>query len=373
MVTVSWLSLGVWTCIFASLRTATPTTLLSTDNDFPAITEFSTALRKHVNDKTGSGFTGDDSDYEDEVCILCYHEGLVYCCELPTDPPTTTSTTTDNPLDDDDEEDHEEEGEEGDEESHRAVQRTVGLLILLAFLLSFDCLLFYLPGDHLAYDKSWHQEDYKPQEVITYGKVDWVLCWRTDGPCWRDGKWVDLDYHFTWVTSQGSTTVGGSKQAQELQKKRLADFQSQEPLSSFSSSRRSSANGGGGGILVDVDVHEAGDAHENPSVDNNNNQPDCSSTSHPVKPNLTAEDTGHGVPQQDLDITGNTDSTVYHGISFSPLHPSLFTAGQQTTIPLLSPDQSSSPTPLPDLTGKSHFLKPNDEFRHARVHLLERA
>ena len=106
MVTVSWLSLGVWTCVILSLRTATPTTLLSTDNDFPAFTEISAALRNHVNDKTGSGFTDDDLDYEDDFCDLCFHEGLVFCCELPTDPPTTTPTITDNSLDDDDEEDH---------------------------------------------------------------------------------------------------------------------------------------------------------------------------------------------------------------------------------------------------------------------------
>ena len=390
MVTFSWLKLGVWTCL-VSLRIATPTSSLSTDQNVPAFTEINGALRSQVNSQTGYEYT-DDEDY----CELCFHEGLVFCCEMPTDPPTTTPPISDTSYDDEDEDDHEEEDDDGDEEAHEVVHRIVGILIVLALVLALECLLFGLPGDHLVYDGSWDQEDYQPQGVITYGKVKWVLCWRTDGPSWRNGKWVDVDWRFTWQTSQGSTTVGGSKPAQGLQEQRLDEFLSQEPLTSFSSSRRSSGNGGEGGIVVNVDVHKPGDAHDVPSVDGNNNEPnysiigntdsDNSSPSHPVKPNLLSNhnvpqqdqdinhnvphqdedinhnvpqqdlDINHNVPQQDLDITGNTDSTAYHSITFSPLHPSLFTTGPQATIPPLSPDQSSLPTPLPDITGKKSLF-----------------
>ena len=209
--------------------------------------------------------------------------------------------------------------------------------------------------------------------------------------------------------------MGGSKPAQGQQEQRLGDFLSLDPLTSFSSSRRSSGNGGEGGIVVNVDVHEAGDAHDVPPVDSNNNEPnysiigntdsDDSSTGHSVKPNLLSnhnvpqqgqdiihnvppqdldgnddvsqqdQDIIHNVPEQDLDITGDTASTAYHNVpqpdldstgdsastayhsvTFSLLHPSLFTTGPQATIPPLSPDQSSLPTPLPDVTGKKSLF-----------------
>ena len=146
---------------------------------------------------------------------------------------------------------------------------------------------------------------------------------------------MDLTFDYTWLTSQGSTTIASGRKAWEHQQDRLTDFEPFEPLSSFSSSRRSSANGGGGGIPVVVEVHNPDDLQQLPTADiNNNQQPDCTLQSgqtsylEPPTPATVAYADDYVVdPGQQLDTSTTTNSTVYHGYDFSVLHPSLFNAG----------------------------------------------
>ena len=60
MVTFPMSRLKVWTLVILSLGAATPAALLSTDNDSPAFTEFTDALRSQVTGQTENDYTDDE-------------------------------------------------------------------------------------------------------------------------------------------------------------------------------------------------------------------------------------------------------------------------------------------------------------------------
>ena len=60
MVTFCWLKLRVWTWVVLSLGAATPAALLFTDNNAPAFTEITDALRSQVTGQTEYDSTDDE-------------------------------------------------------------------------------------------------------------------------------------------------------------------------------------------------------------------------------------------------------------------------------------------------------------------------